>query len=175
MKTKKTLPHLHHYFKADHISEKKLARIKDKKNVEMNLEMEIKRIKGLALHHYLEYIKFNTQAEREYARSMVLSRYGNILGPERMNNLLHRIDNFIENNPDYFDEKWEIFTEYEVNKDEESFRIDRLMVNEKGKRILIVDYKTGTEHEQLQLDDYEEVVEELSGGEYVIESEFVEV
>ncbi len=49
------------------------------------------------------------------------------------------------------------------------------MVNEKGKRILIVDYKTGTEHEQLQLDDYEEVVEELSGGEYVIESEFVEV
>ena len=175
MKTEKTLPHLHHYFKADHISEKKLDRVTDKKNAEMNLEMEIKRIKGLAHHHYLQYVKFNTQAEREYARSMVLSRYGNILGPERMNNLLHRIDNFIENNPDYFDEKWEIFTEYEVNKDEESFRIDRLMVNEKGKRILIVDYKTGTEHEQLQLDDYEEVVEELSGGEYVIESEFVEV
>ncbi|MFW5988523.1 MAG: UvrD-helicase domain-containing protein, partial [bacterium] len=90
------LPEIDHYFKNEQRSREELKKIEENKNLEMNLEIEIKRIEGLAIHYYLEHVKYDEDGERDYARSMVLSRYGNILGPQRTEKLLQRIENFID-------------------------------------------------------------------------------
>ena len=161
------------YFKKEDISPRKKEKIEQNKNINMNLEIETKRIEGLAIHYYLENVIYNQPAERKFARNMVLSRYGNILGPDKTEKLLSRIDNFIENHPDYFNDKWDIFTEYELKVEETKYRIDRLLVNKDEKQILIVDYKTGSEMEESQLDEYEEVIKEKTDRDFMIESEFV--
>ena len=61
------------------------------------------------------------------------------------------------------------------NGNGELYRIDHLRVNKEKKEILILDYKSGITREQAQLDRYKEIIEEMTGGEYEIRTEFVEI
>lgn len=137
--------------------------------------MEIDRIEGLAIHYYLEHIQYNSQEERDYARKMVLARYGNILGPVKTDEIFERVESFIKNNPGYFEDRWKVFTEYEIKDGNQVYRIDRLLVDEGGKEIKIIDYKSGETREKTQLEKYKDLLEEKTGGEYSISVEFVEV
>ena len=62
----------------------------------MTLEKEIKRIEGLALHYYLEFISYNLEEERRYAERMVLARYGNILALPEIKELIDRVNLFLQ-------------------------------------------------------------------------------
>ena len=54
-----------------------------------------------------------------------------MLGREKLEEIFHRADKFIQNNTVLFDKNWEIFNEYEIIDEETSevFRIDKLKFN----------------------------------------------
>lgn len=169
------LPDLSDYFRAELLSEETLNEINQNKEFDLRLEGDLKRLSGLAAHYYLEHVKYNQPEERCFARKMVLARYGNILGPEKIEQIFKRVNTFINNNPDYFSDDIKVFTEYKLTAGDESKRLDRLMVDQKNKEIKIIDYKTGELKEQSQLDEYEELIKSKVDGQYKISSEFAEV
>ena len=163
------------YFEPARVDEELIQENRSKKDYRMNLEREIKRIEGLALHYYLEFVRYNQEEERRYAEQMVLARYGNILGPGRTRELITRVNLFLQERQEYFAGDWLVFNEYELEWNGELYRIDHLRVNKEKKEILILDYKSGITREQAQLDRYKEIIEEMTGGEYEIRTEFVEI
>ncbi|MBT5420199.1 MAG: hypothetical protein HOK80_04865, partial [Candidatus Cloacimonetes bacterium] len=57
-------------------------------------------------------------------------------------------------------------------------RIDRLMINTLKKKILIIDYKTGSHYEDEQLDRYKELLDKLpivKNENYNVDKKFLEV
>ena len=165
----KELPPLNHYFHQEYIS------TAVPRDAGLNLKLEYRRLEGLAAHYYLEHIRYNRPQEREYAQRMVLSRYGNILGPERMEKLFNRLDGFIEKHPLLFSEKWEVFTEYGIFEGENFYRLDRLLVDREKKEIFIIDYKTGEEGKADQLDKYCQLIAARTNNEYQLRAKYVEI
>ncbi len=163
------------YFKANFLDEEKIKELNLRKDYKLSLVKEIKRLEGLALHYYLEFIRYNRAEERAYAEKMVLARYGNILGPGRLGELIRRINLFLQEKEEYFAGEWQVFNEYELEWEGEIYRIDQLRVNQERKEILILDYKSGITRDQAQLDRYKEIIEDLTGGEFKIRVEFVEI
>lgn len=169
------IPNLTDYFKPMLLDEQILQETNNKKDFLMTLEKEINRVKGLAIHYYLEHIKYNSEEEKSYAEKMILARYGNILGPLQIKNIVHKVNNFINNNAGYFDTSWQVFNEYELEYENVTYRIDQLRLNDEKKEILILDYKSGITKEQAQLDKYREIIEEKSDGKYKITTMFLEI
>lgn len=169
------IPALNDYFKVEKLVPEKMVEVNSKKDFDLTLEKEINRINGLVIHYYLEHIKYDTEKERDYARKMCLARYGNILGPYKMKELFRRIEGFIESNPEYFTTCWQVFTEYELRYQDEFYRIDRMLVNEEKKEIVILDYKSGVSREQSQLNKYREIIRIETEGKYRIQAKFVNI
>lgn len=169
------LPDLQKYFQAEEISENRLAEINDDKDLQMNIQKEIKRNEGLAIHYYLEHIKYDTPQKREYARSMVLAKYGNLLGPERIEEAFVKVEDLLDRHQDYFSDRWDVYTEYELVSGDKQYRIDRLIVDDEQQEVVIIDYKSGKTQEEEQLDRYAEIVEARLEDEYEIRTEFLEV
>jgi ATP-dependent exoDNAse (exonuclease V) beta subunit len=142
---------------------------------DLDLNKELKRVEGLAIHYYLEHIKYNTTVEKEYAQSMVLAKYGNMLGGAKIVDLFKRVDDFISSHCEYFAEKWEVFTEYELEANHQLHRIDRLMVDRANKEIMILDYKSGDTKQESQLERYQRIIRKKLGREYEIKAEFLEL
>ena len=153
--------------------------IAQKKDVDLNLQREVERMKGLAIHYYLENIKFAGEEEIKTARRLTASRFGNILGDELTERAIARAENFITENPRYFQEKWQIFNEYvptSIGADsDEGARIDRLMVDREAQQILILDYKSGFSKKRDQLERYKNLIAEEVNADFAIEAEFAEV
>ncbi|AGB41044.1 ATP-dependent exonuclase V beta subunit, helicase and exonuclease domain-containing [Halobacteroides halobius DSM 5150] len=164
------LPNLQEYFQVEEVKE-----LDNSQDLQLNIDKEVKRIKGLAVHYYLEYIKYATVEEREYAQSMVLAKYGNILGPERIKEVITRVERLISSHQDYFSQRWDVYTEYQLMAGDESYRIDRLLVDQQKQEVMIVDYKTGSTQEQEQLDNYAAIVESKLTADYEVSAEFLEV
>ena len=58
------------------------------------------------------------------------------------------MEKFIEKNSDIYDEKYKVYTEFEIYDSEGKKRIiDRINIDEENKKIYIYDYKTGFEPE----------------------------
>lgn len=169
------LADLSDFFKPNTLSEEILKEADYQKDFSMNILKEIKRIEGLAIHYYLEYIKYNTEREKRYARKMVFARYGNILGPLKLQEIIQRVNSFIDQNKEYFKDGWQVYTEYELVFEDKSYRIDQLRVNKENKEIIILDYKSGITKEQAQLDKYKEIITEKTMGKYKIQSIFIEI
>lgn len=169
------LSDLSEFFRPFKISEELLREAVFRKDFDMTVEKEIRRLEGLALHYYLEYIRYNTERERDYARKMVLGRYGNILGPARIDKIIKRVEDFLDEYRGYFQAGWQAFTEYELEDEGKVYRIDHLRVNEEKKEILVLDYKSGITKEQAQLDKYREIIERKTGGKYRVRTEFLEI
>ncbi len=170
-----SLPDLSSYFKLDEIPEGKIREINNKKDFNMNLSKEISRIEGLAIHYFMEYITYGRQDELDYAREMVLARYGNILGPVRTGQIIRRVEKFIEDNPHYFADYWQVFNEYELDAEDKTYRIDRLLLSDEKGEIVILDFKSGITREESQLEKYRELIVSRTGGRYKIKTEFLEI
>ncbi len=74
---------------------------------------------------------------------MLLDKYGNILDLSKVKSILNKIALFIAHNQEYFNQKWQVFNEYELMKGDSLHRINRLMIDKVNKEIMILDYKSG--------------------------------
>ena len=145
------------------------------------LENEFKRKKGLAMHYYFEHILNDLENEKKIAKSALLSRYGNMLGKKIVEELIVRMDKFIEKNIDIYDKKYKVYNEFEVYDSEGKKRIiDRINIDENNRKIYIYDYKTGFEPEtkkeyQEQIEEYKNILGGKVSEDYEIEVKLLEV
>ena len=155
--------------------------------IESSVEKEIKRKEGLAIHYYLENIKYGREKEKETAKKLMLNKYSNMLGIEKTKKIIEKVEKFISNNPEVFNERWNVFNELElvtyekeiIDGKEKTIKkvhiIDRLNLDEKNKEIIIYDYKSGISMYQEQLDRYKRVIKEKIGESYTIKTEFLKL
>ena len=145
------------------------------------LENEFKRKKGLAMHYYFEHILNDLENEKKVAKSALLSRYGNMLGKKIVEELIVRMDKFIEKNINIYDKKYKVYNEFEVYDSEGKKRIiDRINIDENNRKIYIYDYKTGFEPEtkkeyQEQIEEYKNILRGKVSEDYEIEVKLLEV
>lgn len=110
---------------------------------------------GDLAHYYLSFIIRNLASEHDYAVKRCLLRFGSLLPRESILDIVELCHKTCKQNPKLFEEHWDkVFTELEINGDPGLLRIDRLMLNTASKLALIVDYKTGQIHDNMQLEDY---------------------
>ena len=145
------------------------------------LENEFKRKKGLAMHYYLEHILNDLENDKIMAKSALYSRYGNMLGKKIVEELIVRMDKFIEKNINIYDKKYKVYNEFEVYDSEGKKRIiDRINIDENNRKIYIYDYKTGFEPEtkkeyQEQIEEYKNILRGKVSEDYEIEVKLLEV
>ena len=145
------------------------------------LENEFKRKKGLAMHYYFEHILNDLENDKIMAKSALLSRYGNMLGKKIVEELIVRMDKFIEKNINIYDKKYKVYNEFEVYDSEGKKRIiDRINIDENNRKIYIYDYKTGFEPEtkkeyQEQIEEYKNILRGKVSEDYEIEVKLLEV
>lgn len=145
------------------------------------LENEFKRKKGLAMHYYFEHISNNLENDKLIAKSALLSRYGNMLGKKIVEELIVRMEKFIEKNSNIYDEKYKVYTEFEIYDSEGKKRIiDRINIDEENKKIYIYDYKTGFEPEtnekyQEQINEYRDILSKKVSADYEIDVKLLEI
>ena len=158
------------------------------KNIEVNdskflLETEEKRMIGILVHYFFENLKYGTDEEVEFSKTLCYKKYLSYFGGEKLNKILSKenIKMFLTKDKEIFSKKWDhIYSEYilyDYEKKKE-YRIDRLMIKENGDgtgEIYIVDFKTGGKDEN-QLKTYKDVLkknfEELQN--YNIRTKFLE-
>ena len=151
------------------------------KKSSITLEKEFKRKKGLAMHYYFEHILNDLETDKLIAKSALLSRYGNMLGKKIVEELIVRMEKFIEKNSDIYDEKYKVYTEFEIYDSEGRKRIiDRINIDEENKKIYIYDYKTGFEPEtnekyQEQINEYRDILSKKVSTDYEIDVKLLEV
>ena len=151
------------------------------KKSSITLEKEFKRKKGLAMHYYFEHILNNLKTDKLIAKSALLSRYGNMLGKKIVEELIVRMEKFIENNSNIYDEKYKVYTEFEIyDSDGKKRIIDRINIDEENKKIYIYDYKTGFEPEtnekyQEQINEYRDILSKKVSTDYEIDVKLLEV
>ena len=158
------------------------------KNIEVNeskflLETEEKRMTGILVHYFFENLKYGTDEEVEFSKTLCYKKYLSYFGEEKLNKILSKenIKMFLTKDKEIFSKKWDhIYSEYilyDYEKKKE-YRIDRLMIKDNGDgtgEIYIVDFKTGGKDEN-QLKTYKDVLkknfEELQN--YNIKTKFLE-
>nr|WP_310786500.1 exodeoxyribonuclease V subunit beta [Fusobacterium nucleatum] len=158
------------------------------KNIEVNeskflLETEEKRMIGILVHYFFENLKYGTDEEVEFSKTLCYKKYLSYFGEEKLNKIFSKenIEMFLTKDKEIFSKKWDyIYSEYILYDYEEKkeYRIDRLMIKDNGNgtgEIYIVDFKTGGKN-QNQLDTYRDVLkknfEELQN--YNIKTKFLE-
>ncbi|MFC1887606.1 UvrD-helicase domain-containing protein [Candidatus Cloacimonadota bacterium] len=136
---------------------------------------------GNVVHEYLSHIEFDSPKARKIAYYRTLSKYGTLFTANDIDLIAEKAELFIDLNRYLFSKEcWDkVFNEFSIfNNAGNEFRIDRLLINEADKQILIIDYKTGIYHKQEQLDRYKEIIKKIpivkhSG--YKVNSEFKEI
>lgn len=158
------------------------------KNIEVNeskflLETEEKRMIGILVHYFFENLKYGTDEEIEFSKTLCYKKYLSYFGEEKLNKIFSKenIEIFLTKDKEIFSKKWDyIYSEYILYDYEEKkeYRIDRLMIKDNGNgtgEIYIVDFKTGGKNES-QLKTYKDVLkknfEELQN--YNIKTKFLE-
>ena len=147
------------------------------------LETEEKRMIGILVHYFFENLKYGTDEEVEFSKTLCYKKYLSYFGEEKLNKIFSKenIEMFLTKDKEIFSKKWDyIYSEYVLYDYEEKkeYRIDRLMIKDNGDgtgEIYIVDFKTGGKNEN-QLKTYKEVLkknfEELQN--YNIRTKFLE-
>lgn len=150
-----------------------------------SLQNEIKRLKGTVVHYFLENLIYATSEEIERAKKLTFAKFASNLGEKGIAEILSEknIEYILNKKKEIFSKEWDkIYPEYEIYTEDETFRIDRLMIKEarEGEKgcVYIVDYKTGEINEE-QLANYKAIIENLlerlgKENEYEVITEFIE-
>lgn len=150
-----------------------------------SLQNEVKRLKGTVVHYFLENLIYATNEEIERAKKLTFAKFASNLGEKGIGEILSEknIEYILNKKKEIFSKDWDkIYPEYEIYTEDETFRIDRLMIKEakEGKKgcVYIVDYKTGEINEE-QLANYKTIIENLlerlgKENEYEVITEFIE-
>ena len=144
------------------------------------IDLEKHRKDGLAIHYFFEFIKYGEEEEIEFAKSQVNVKYGNMIG-SGVSDIEIRVREFIKKRVDIFDKNWKVYNEFDVydSVEERNYRLDRLMVDDEGKRAVIVDFKSSDDPEvnykyKAQIEKYCKLVEKILEG-YRVSGELVSV
>lgn len=150
-----------------------------------SLQNEVKRLKGTVVHYFLENLIYTTNEEIERAKKLTFAKFASSLGEKGIGEILSEknIEYILNKKKEIFSKDWDkIYPEYEIYTEDETFRIDRLMIKEakEGEKgcVYIVDYKTGEINEE-QLANYKTIIENLlerlgKENEYEVITEFIE-
>ncbi|MCF8009357.1 MAG: hypothetical protein K9K32_06290, partial [Halanaerobiales bacterium] len=141
----------------------------------LDYQMNKNRLMGTIAHDYLEHIKYSTDKEHKIARDIITDKFVNIVGINLIDQIISTLKEFIKNNQILFDKNYEIFTEYTLFDGDQMKRIDRLMIDRDNKKIKILDYKTGKQFKEEQLNQYAELIKEKVDKEYLIETGFISI
>jgi len=157
-------------------------------NIEINdskflLETEEKRMIGILVHYFFENLKYGTDEEVKFSKTLCYKKYLSYFGEEKLDKIFSKenIEMFLTKDKEIFSKKWNhIYSEYVLYDYEEKkeYRVDRLMIKDNGDgtgEIYIVDFKTGGK-DKSQLKTYKDVLkknfEELQ--KYKIRTKFLE-
>ncbi|WP_339000965.1 UvrD-helicase domain-containing protein [Fusobacterium animalis] len=147
------------------------------------LETEEKRMIGILVHYFFENLKYGTDEEVEFSKTLCYKKYLSYFGEEKLNKIFSKenIEMFLTKDKEIFSKKWDhIYSEYVLYdyQEKKEYRIDRLMIKDNGDgtgEIYIVDFKTGGKDKN-QLKTYKDVLkknfEELQN--YNIRTKFLE-
>ena len=131
---------------------------------------------GNLAHYYLSFLKYNLPEEHNYALKQCILKYGTILTHSEIEEKINSLKNNLPISelfpPDYD----KVFTEFTLFSDGNQYRIDRLLIDTKQKRALILDYKTGVTKEQEQLEHYKNALSNLPAikdGNFSIDTKFI--
>jgi ATP-dependent exoDNAse (exonuclease V) beta subunit len=143
------------------------------------LKIAESKIKGLALHYYLENIKYNKKEEKKSAAKLLKSKYGNLLGKKKIEGIIAESNQFIDSHPEVFSKQYEVFNEYllkeKTNSGEKQYRIDRLLVDQQNKIVKIIDYKSGSYRDPEQLKKYRLLLAQKLDSKWQIKAEFINI
>ena len=116
---------------------------------------------GNLAHYYLSFLKYNLPEEHNYALKQCILKYGTLLTHSEIEEKINSLKNNLPISelfpPDYD----KVFTEFTLFYEGNQYRIDRLLIDTKQKRALILDYKTGVTKEQEQLEHYKNALSNL--------------
>ncbi len=163
--------------------------VKDEQRLVMQQQVNFKKSylekrlveKGNLAHDYLSYLKYNTPSERQFAKSKTINKYGSLLPVIEIEQIVEKMDAFLNQNAEYFSpKKWDrVFNEQLIFDEKgKELRLDRMMVDSANKEILILDYKTGEVYDQTQITKYVDAVKNLKTvklNHYEVAGKFVEV
>ncbi len=131
---------------------------------------------GDLAHYYLSFLKNNLPEEHNYALKQCLLKYGTLLTHSEIEDKIKALKNNLPVSelfpPDYD----KVFTEFTLWFEGTQYRIDRLLLDTKQKRALILDYKTGVTKEQKQLENYKNALSNLPAikdGNFSIDTKFI--
>lgn len=131
-----------------------------------SIVMEQKRKIGLAIHYFFQYL-ININYEK-YAYSMLLKKYGNLIGANLVKKIKENCIKYAIQNLDIFRENCEVHTEFEIfNEKNEKYIIDRINIDHEKKEIFIYDYKTIKEP-----DNVDEYKKQIKNYKNIIESQY---
>jgi ATP-dependent exoDNAse (exonuclease V) beta subunit len=136
---------------------------------------------GNIVHDYLSHIKYDNTKSRQVALENTLAKYGSLFHRNKIIGIITKVNESIDEHSAYFNENnWDrVFNESTIFNDQgKESRIDRLMINTLKKKILIIDYKTGSHYEDEQLDRYKELLDKLpivKNENYNVDKKFLEV
>lgn len=131
---------------------------------------------GNLAHYYLSFLKYNLPEEHNYALKQCILKYGTLLTHSEIEEKINSLKNNLPISelfpPDYD----KVFTEFTLFSEGNQYRIDRLLIDTKQKRALILDYKTGVTKEQEQLEHYKNALSKLPAikdGNFSIDTKFI--
>ena len=131
---------------------------------------------GNLAHYYLSFLKYNLPEEHNYALKQCILKYGTLLTHSEIEEKINSLKNNLPISelfpPDYD----KVFTEFTLFYEGNQYRIDRLLIDTKQKRALILDYKTGITKEQEQLEHYKNALSNLPAikdGNFSIDTKFI--
>lgn len=137
--------------------------------------------RGNVVHYYLSWIDYDSAAARAFAAQRTIADFGSLVKQEEIREIILQVDRFLDEHGDYFSQKqWQrVFTEQTFfTPDGQELRIDRMMVDETNRTILIIDFKTGEKYEPEQLQAYIHTVASLAHvrqNGYQVSGKFLEI
>lgn len=119
-----------------------------------------KRLLGAMVHDYLEQVGILRGKPATAGRKRIYALYGNICSKQEIDRIVDGIDRWIEENPGYYDSRWtRVLCEFSLlDSSGKEYRVDRVMIDDAGKKVLIIDYKTGAVTDPGQLHTYRQLL-----------------
>lgn len=131
---------------------------------------------GNLAHHYLSFLKKGSPEEHEHAFKQCLARFGAIITLEELQAKLKSLKQKLTQEQIFPSDYDKVFTELSVWHNGYEHRLDRLLLDTKNKKALILDYKTGKEQDDSQLERYKQALQAQDAlKDYQIDSKFIEL
>ena len=141
-------------------------------NMNTDFNRELYKLRGTITHYFLSLIK--SYSDIESAKQRTIFKFSNKFSISNIKCLIDFLSDFIKNNSFFrLSKDDQVFNEVQIFDKDESIRVDRIILNKNEKRLVIIDYKTGS-FDTKQLEKYESILKRLY-PDYRVESHILEI